>query len=98
MIFSVLSEGLAVVRHNRDERSAKKISCAQFCDKLSDRGIRVSDLAVIRRCLIARAIRLRSFVGIVRIIKMDPEKKWSRAVFSQPCDRPVHNLFAAPLL
>src|SRR4029077_18732104 len=69
----------------------------QLGQKFPDRGIRVCNLAIVRRRSVLALVRLRRIVGVMRIIKMYPHKEWTPRMLAQPCQRMRHH-FAAPAL
>src|SRR4029079_17452619 len=57
----------------------------------------VSDFAVIRTVCILRPVRLRRTIRTVRIVQMQPEKKWLAGHRLQPRKRVIDTLPRLPL-
>src|ERR1700675_3331273 len=96
-IFSVVPERLAVIGHHRDHRVVVESARPQLAEKFPDRRIRVRNLTVVERRSILALIRLRGVVGMMRIVKMYPHKKWAPRMLAQPRESMRH-YFAAPAL
>src|SRR6202790_4822972 len=96
-IFSVVPERLAVIGHHRDHRVVVESARPQLAEKFPDRRIRVRNLTVVERRSILALIRLRGVVGVMRIVKMYPHKKWAPRMLAQPRESMRH-YFAAPAL
>ena len=69
---AVLAERLPVVRRDDDERAVERARAAQAIQKGTERRVRVGDFPRVRIGGVARSIRLRRLVGIVRIVEVDP--------------------------
>jgi len=77
-ILSVLTQRLAVIGHNRDQRPVIKSTNAQLTQQFSHRGIDIRDFAIVRRGRVAGLVRLRRIIWIVCIVKMHHKKNGPR--------------------
>src|ERR1700675_2996534 len=96
-IFSVVPERLAVIGHHSDHRVVVESARPQLAEKFPDRGIRVRNLTVVGRRSVRALVGFRRIVGMMRIVKMYPDKKWAPWMLAQPGQRMRHH-FAAPAL
>src|SRR5260221_14084467 len=75
---AVLAERFAVIRGHDDERAVERMCGLQAGEELTEHGVHIGDLGVVRGEIRARA--RRSVVGGVRIEEMHPRKPgaWRR--------------------
>src|SRR6202521_379169 len=93
----MVPERLAVIGHHRDHRVVVESARTQLAEKFPDRRIRVRNLTIVGRRSVLALVRFRRIVGMMRIIKMYPNKEWAPRMLVQPCQRMRHH-FAAPAL
>src|SRR6185437_6196661 len=89
--FSVFAEGLSMIGHDSNERAVIKSLGAQGGKQVSDRGVNVGDFSVIGKGGIALRVRRRWIVGIMRVVKMDPQEKRPLRCVSQPAQGMTNN-------
>src|ERR1700693_654862 len=92
MLFAVLSERLTMIRHNGNQTTLEKTPRPQLPEELSDDGVGVSNLPIVRLSLISRSVWLWRRIGIMRIVKMNPKKEWPRGMSAEPGDGTIHDL------
>src|SRR5207245_6194031 len=97
MLFAVLAECLTMVRHNGNQATLEKTPRPQLPEELSDDGVGVSNLPIVRLSLISRSVRFWRRIGIMRIVKMNPKKEGPGGMFVEPTDRTTQDLFPPPL-
>src|SRR3954465_1850513 len=66
----MLAEALAVIGRDDDQRALELSGAAQRVEQLTDHRVGIGDLRIVR--LVLRRERLRSTVGLVRIVQMHP--------------------------
>src|SRR5271168_222323 len=96
-IFAMLSEGFAVVGHDGDDGVVVESAGAQLPEELPYCRIDVCDLAVVESVGVPGFIGLRRIVGMVGIVKMHPDKKWSLGMSGQPGKRVGRDIGASAL-
>jgi hypothetical protein len=96
-IFAMLSEGFAMVSHDGDDGAVVESAGAQLAEKLPYCRIHVRDLAVVQSMGVAGFIGLGRIIGMVGIVKMHPDKKWSLRIGCQPGKRVGGDICASAL-
>src|SRR5712692_10407189 len=90
-LFTVHSEGLAMIRHYRNEAPFVERPRAQRCQQLSDGKVDIRNLAVIKRGRVPGFKGRRRVIGFVRVVKMHPQKERRARVLVEPGDGVVHH-------
>ena len=76
-IFSVIAKRFAMVGHHGDQRVVEEAASAKLGQQLSYDGIGIGDLAVVGGRFVVGLVRFGRIVGVVRIVQVDPDEKWS---------------------
>src|SRR5438445_4509332 len=94
---AMLSESLAVIGHDGNNRVLVQAPRLEPGDEFSNRGIGVGDFPVIRIGSKAGLVWLRRFIRTVRIVAMHPHQERPGGVLAQPAKGMVDHLVSAPL-
>src|SRR6202158_3020492 len=86
LVFAVVPERLAVIAERYDQRRIIKVVLLEPCDQVAELVIRVGDLAIVEVAAILGTVGFRRIIWAVRIVKMQPEKKWASRSLLQPGD------------
>src|SRR5580704_9803930 len=95
-VFAVLSQALPMVGEHRDQRVCGRLLANSF-EQAAQFVIGVGDLAIIRAAFVLLPKWCGWLVGCMRIIHVDPEKKWLARLRIQPADCPIHGVAGASL-
>ena len=99
--FAVASQSLPVVADKNEDRILVQAILLQPGDTPSDLFIHESDLTVVEADEAPgaefRAIRLRRFIGSMRVVKMNPGEKRVVLLALQPVQSGIHHQVARPL-
>ena len=90
-VLAVCSQRLAVVSHHRDQRFVVKTVLADLIQQFADSGVGVGNFTVVRLRGEARLERRRRIVGIMRVVKMHPQKKGPVRQLAEPGQRMIDN-------
>ena len=96
-VLVMLTQAFAMISDYDDERVFVPASLLQIPDKAAQGRIGVGDLAVVQTIFISLRVRRGRFVGIVRIVEVDPNKMRAGGMRGHPGFRMLHNFHAAPL-
>src|SRR5581483_4126329 len=96
-IFLVFPQAFPVIADNYDGGVFVPALLLQIGEKMPKGGIRVGDLAVVKTVFVGLRIWSGRFVGIVRIVKMNPNEARTCTVRVQPILGMLHHVHAAPL-
>ena len=94
---TVLSQALAVVRGDDDQRRVVQAALAQLVDHAAYQLVRVSHLAGVGVVGILRRERLGRIVRIVRVVEVKPQKEAFPAVGVEKAQRALDDLGTVPL-
>src|SRR2546429_4395597 len=94
---SVLAEAFAVIACDNDDGIVVDADFLEKCNPVGHGVIGIGNFAVVQMVFVFCRERGRRFVGIVRIVQVDPHKVRSGAVFLKPGFGVLDNLHAATL-
>ena len=86
LVFAMFPKRLAVIAECDDQRRIIKAVLLEPCHQVSELVIRVSDLTIVEVAAVFRAVGFRRIVWAVRVVKVQPEKKWASRSLLQPGD------------
>ena len=84
-----------MIGHDRDERLVEQSTDFQLPHQLSDDGVFVCNAAVIGFLRVTGLVRFGRIVRIVRVVEVDPEKKWVLGMRAKPSHGMGQHLIAA---
>src|ERR1700677_4704341 len=73
-LFAVFSESFAMVTHHDDQRVPISVLALEITQQVSQCGVRVGYLTVVQTIFVDLRVRRRRLIGVMRIVKMDPDK------------------------
>lgn len=91
------AERFTMVGHHRNHGFVIKAVLAQRVQQFADAGVGVGDFSVVELGSEALLVGRRRVVGIVRVVKMDPEEEWSIGNLAEPSQGVLDHDFGAPL-
>ena len=97
LIFAVLAQRFSVIAGRHNQRRFIELVLLEPCDQLSKFMVGICDLTVVQMLSIFGTIRIRRIVWTVRIIEMQPKKKWAARSLLQPRER-VRNTLSGPTI
>src|SRR5437588_5527827 len=92
----MLSESLAVIGHDGNNRVLVQAPRLEPGDELSNRGIGIGDFSMVGFGK-TRFVRLRRVVRPVGIVAVHPHEDRSGRTFVEPCERVTHDVTSPPL-
>src|ERR1700730_4521421 len=95
-VLVMLAQPFAMISDHNDESIFVARAFLQIADKVSQRRIGIGYFAVIQTILVSLRVRRGRFVGIMRIIEMDPNEMGAGRMLGHPGFRMLHNVHAAP--
>src|SRR5580698_8609139 len=93
----MLAQAFAVIAGDHDDGVVVDSGFFQEGDPVSDGGIGVGNFAVVEMVFVFLGERRRRFVGIVRIVEVNPDKVRSGGMFREPGFGVVDYVHAAAL-
>src|ERR1035438_4335943 len=86
-----------MVAEKQDQARIVKLTLFQPCNHAPQFMVRVRNLSVVLMTLIPAAKRFRRIVRAVRIVQMQPEKKWPPRMSLQPRQRTIDTFSRLPV-
>ena len=84
MRIMMLAQSFAMISNHDDNRVVVPARLFQIADKSSQDGIGIGNLAIVRTIFVGFRKRRRRLVGVVGIIKVQPDKMWARGMDCEP--------------
>jgi len=97
LLFAVISEPLAVIRGDDNQRGPSPSGVIQPLQKPPDLAVGERDLAAVRVLGKASRERRRRVVGSMGIEEVDPDEERARSRALEPFQGAVHHLATTPL-
>ena len=91
------AQRFAMVGHHRDHGFVIEAVLAQRVQQFADAGVGVGDFSVVGLRREALLVGRRRVIGIVRVVQMDPEEKWSIGNLAEPSQGVLDHNLGAPL-
>src|SRR5213080_1936113 len=92
----MLSESLAVIGHDGNNRVLVQAPGLEPGDEFSNRGIGIGDFSIVRIGSKAGLVWLRRLIRSVRVVAMHPHEDRSERMFAEPCERTIHHFTGTP--